>query len=118
MSALINTSYLLACFLMIVSIRSLAAPHTARRGNILGMAGMALAVVAAVMALKLPNYPLVVLIIILGAAVGTYSALKVKITALPQMIAAFNGLGGLAAVCIALSEVISSSPKTSTIPSA
>lgn len=111
MSALINTSYLLACFLMIVSIRSLAAPHTARRGNILGMAGMTLAVVAAVMALKLPNYPLVVLIIILGAAVGTYSALKVKITALPQMIAAFNGLGGLAAVCIALSEVISSSPK-------
>lgn len=111
MSALINTSYLLACFLMIVSIRSLAAPHTARRGNILGMAGMALAVAAAAMALRLPNYPLVVLIIILGAAVGTYSALKVKITALPQMIAAFNGLGGLAAVCIALSEVISSSPK-------
>ncbi len=111
MDNLVHASNLLACFLLIISIRSLASPRTARLGNILGMIGMGLAIIAALITFNLPNYPLTVTVITLGAAVGIYIALKVKITALPQMIAAFNGLGGLAAVCIATSEVISSSPE-------
>ena len=112
MTSFVNASYLLSCLLLILAIRSLAAPRTARIGNWLGMLGMAIAIIAAMISLKLPNYPLTITVIVLGAAVGIYSAFKVKITALPQMIAAFNGLGGLSAVCIALSEVLSSSPKT------
>lgn len=112
MAIFVNASYLISCLLLILAIRSLASPRTARLGNFLGMVGMALAIIAAMISLHLPNYPLAITVIVAGAVVGIYSALKVKITALPQMIAAFNGLGGLAAVCIAISEVISDSPKT------
>lgn len=111
MPALVNISYLTACALMIASIRSLASPQTARFGNFLGMTGMALAVIAAVISLKLPNYPLTLTVILSGAAIGVYTAFRIKITALPQMVAALNGLGGLAAACVALSEVLAFSPQ-------
>ncbi len=110
MDGFIHAANILACFLLIISIRSLASPRTARLGNILGMTGIALTIVAALIAFNQPDYPLTIAVITLGAAVGIYAAMKVKITALPQMIAVLNGLGGLAAVCIALSEVISASP--------
>ena len=111
MSSLINISYLLSCVLLILSIRSLASPKTAKTGNLLGIIGITSIIVTSFISLKIPNLPLTITIIILGAGVGVYSSMKVKITALPQMIAIFNGLGGLAAVCIALSEALSFSQK-------
>lgn len=111
MTFIINLSYFSACILMILSIRSLAAPATARYGSILGMSGIALAIAATFASARIPNYSLAVAVLAAGAVIGILSALKVKITALPQMVAAFNGLGGLAAVCIAVSEVLSGSPK-------
>ena len=92
-------SYLLASILFILSIRGLASPKTAREGNLLGMAGMLIADIA-----------LTIGVIIVGGMIGTYSALHVKMTSLPQMIAAFNGLGGLSAVLISLAEIIAGSP--------
>ena len=111
MSSLINISYLLSCVLLILSIRSLASPKTAKTGNLLGIIGITSIIATSFISLKIPNIPLTIAIIILGAGIGVYSSMKVKITVLPQMIAVFNGLGGLAAVCIALSETLSSSQK-------
>jgi len=95
--------------MMILAIKMLATPQTARKGNLIGIAGMFWAIIAALVSLRLNNYVMPIVVILSGAAIGIYVAFKVKITALPQMIAALNGLGGLAAVFIALSEVISKS---------
>ena len=83
---LLPFSYLLASVLFILSIRGLASPKTAREGNLLGMLGMTIAII-----------------------ITLYFALKVKMTSLPQMIAAFNGLGGLSAVFISLAEILAGS---------
>ncbi|MBR4106791.1 MAG: NAD(P)(+) transhydrogenase (Re/Si-specific) subunit beta [Alphaproteobacteria bacterium] len=105
----VNTSYLIANTCMILAIKMLATPHTARRGNLVGIMGMFWAIVAALVSLQLDNYWLPIMVILSGAAVGIFMALRVQITALPQMIAILNGLGGLAAVFIAISEVLSRS---------
>ncbi len=103
----LSFSYLLASILLILSIRGLASPETARRGNILGIIGMALAILTTLYSPLVSEYKWVLLMIVLGGIIGTISALKVKMTSLPQMIAAFNGLGGLSSVFIAAAEIIS-----------
>ncbi len=102
--------YLAAGCLFILSIRGLASPQTARSGNVLGIIGMALSVGATVWFLPLFHYGAVLAAICAGGIVGTISALKVKMTALPQMIAAFNGLGGLASALIGLAEILQATP--------
>ena len=94
-NSLLLVSYLLSAVLFILSIRSLAAPDTARKGNLLGIFGMLLAIGATLFSSLVSDTLWVGLALIVGALIGSYFALKVKMTALPQMIAAFNGLGGL-----------------------
>ena len=108
-NSLLLISYLLSAVLFILSIRSLAAPDTARKGNLLGIFGMILAIGATLFSSLVSDTLWVGLALIVGALIGSYFALKVKMTALPQMIAAFNGLGGLSAVLIALAEILSGS---------
>ncbi len=110
MTWLIPFSYLAASTMFILAIRGLASPQTARRGNILGMAGMVLAVAATMSSAQINSRALPLGVILLGGMVGTFGALKVKMTSLPQMVAAFNGLGGLSAVLISLAEIIEGSP--------
>lgn len=105
----VNSSYLIANACMILAIKMLATPQTSRKGNLIGIMGMFWAITAALISLHLSNYMLPIIVIMIGGGVGIYAACKVKITALPQMIAILNGLGGLAAVFISLSEVISQS---------
>lgn len=109
MTWLIPCSYLASSIMFILAIRGLSSPQTARRGNLLGMGGMILAVAATMSSASAENWFLPLGVILLGGMVGTYSALKVKMTSLPQMVAAFNGLGGLSAVFIALAEILSGS---------
>lgn len=106
---LLPFSYLLASVLFILAIRGLASPYTARRGNILGMLGMLIAVSATVWSPLVSEYLCSFAAIAAGGIIGVYIAFKVKMTSLPQMIAAFNGLGGLAAVFIALAEILAGS---------
>ena len=108
-NSLLLVSYLLSAVLFILSIRSLAAPDTARKGNLLGIFGMLLAIGATLFSSLVSDTLWVGLALIVGALIGSYFALKVKMTALPQMIAAFNGLGGLSAVLISLAEILSGS---------
>ena len=104
-NAILSCSYLIASALCILAIRGLASPRTARSGNILGMVGMSVAVIATLSLPAITDIRWILAAIAAGALIGIFSALKVKMTALPQMIAAFNGLGGLAAVFISASEI-------------
>jgi NAD(P) transhydrogenase subunit beta len=93
--------YLIASILFILALRGLSSPRTARLGNIYGIAGMVIAVVTTLLTPHVVSYWLIVAGIIIGGAVGTYIALQIQMTALPQLVAAFHSLVGLAAVCVA-----------------
>lgn len=97
--------YLIAGCLFILSIRGLSSPRTAQTGNWLGMAGMLLAVDGTLLALPEQNHVWIFTTILIGGIIGVVGGLKVKITALPQMIAVFNGVGGLSSALVGLAEV-------------
>ncbi|MDD4556370.1 MAG: NAD(P)(+) transhydrogenase (Re/Si-specific) subunit beta [Alphaproteobacteria bacterium] len=103
--SIVSASYLFAGLLFILSIRGLASPETARRGNFFGFMGTMIAIAATLYSPVTNEYLWVFLAILLGAIVGIFSALKVKMTSLPQMIALLNGTGSLVSVLIALAEI-------------
>ena len=108
-ASLVSAAYLLSCILFILSIRGLASPETARKGNLLGIAGMSVAVGITFFSPEIKDIYWILLAILIGGLIGTTSAFKVKMTSLPQMVAAFNGLGGLSSVFISLAEITSGS---------
>jgi NAD(P) transhydrogenase subunit beta len=88
----------------ILALRFLSSPKRARQGNLLGAAGMALAIAVTLAQDGLENYLLIAIGIVIGAVVGVIGARSVKMTAMPQMVALFNGVGGGAVALIALAE--------------
>ena len=101
--------YLAAGVLFILGLRGLGSPRTARRGNLLAAIGMLLAIVVTIAAII--DEPEVVwgTIIagsIVGGGIGAYLALRVQMTAMPQLVAAFNGFGGGASALVASAEVV------------
>jgi len=94
-------SYLIAAICFIMALRGLSSPETARLGNIYGIAGMIIAVVTTLVTPHVVSFWLIVVGILIGGAIGTYIALRIQMTALPQLVAAFHSLVGLAAVCVA-----------------
>ena len=93
--------YLIASVCFILALRGLSSPRTARIGNFYGIAGMVIAVVTTLLTPHVVSYWLILAGIVIGGAVGTYIALNIQMTALPQLVAAFHSLVGLAAVCVA-----------------
>ncbi len=93
--------YLIASVCFILALRGLSHPKTSRQGNIFGMVGMGLAVLATVAAPDVVSYVPILIAILIGGAVGTAIALRIQMTALPQLVAAFHSLVGLAAVFVA-----------------
>jgi H+-translocating NAD(P) transhydrogenase subunit beta len=93
--------YLVASICFIMALRGLSSPETARGGNFYGIAGMVIAVLTTLAAPEVVSYWLIVLGIVIGGAIGAYIALRIQMTALPQLVAAFHSLVGLAAVCVA-----------------
>jgi len=96
--------YILAFALFIQGLRGLSGPTTAVRGNRIAAAGMAIAVIATLLNVNEGNWALIVIGVALGAAVGVPAARQVKMTAMPQMVALFNGVGGGAVFLISWSE--------------
>ncbi len=94
-------AYLISGVFFILALRGLSSPETARRGNIYGISGMVIAIVATLLLPGIESYVLIVLGILIGGIIGTSIALKIKMTALPQLIAGFHSLVGLAAVMVA-----------------
>jgi len=101
--------YLVAAILFILSLRGLSSPVTARRGNQFGMAGMLVAVLDTFAASHMGagGYGLIVLAIIVGGSTGVMVARSIQMTALPQLVAAFHSLVGLAAVFVAAAALYS-----------
>src|SRR5271166_2596788 len=93
--------YLIASVCFILALRGLSSPETARVGNIYGIAGMVIAVLTTLMTPHVVSFWLIIFGILIGGSVGTYIALRIQMTALPQLVAAFHSLVGLAAVCVA-----------------
>jgi NAD(P) transhydrogenase subunit beta len=112
----INSAYLVASMLFILGIRGLSHPRTARRGNVLASIGMLIAVVATLLNPEIDNYGLIAVGIAIGAVIGVVSARAVKMTAMPQMVALFNGVGGGAVALVALSEYHNLIPDPGEIP--
>ncbi|HKK30049.1 MAG TPA: NAD(P)(+) transhydrogenase (Re/Si-specific) subunit beta [Alphaproteobacteria bacterium] len=97
----INLAYLVSAICFILAIRGLASPEGARTGNLIGMIGMAIAIGATLLLPQITTFIMVLGGIAIGGAIGMFVALRVKITELPQLVAMFNSLVGLAAVFIA-----------------
>jgi NAD(P) transhydrogenase subunit beta len=106
---LINLGYFIGALAFVWGLRQLSSPDTARRGNILAGAGMILAIAVT---LILPiagapnNYSWIAGGLIIGGIIGWVSAKQVQMTAMPQMVSIFNGLGGACAMVLALLELI------------
>ncbi len=98
---LAGLAYLIAAICFIMALRSLSHPETARRGNLLGVVGMIVAVVTTLLKPEVVSYPMLAAGVLIGGAIGTAIALLIQMTALPQLIAAFHSLVGMAAVLVA-----------------
>jgi len=104
----IALAYLLAAVLFILGLKQLSNPRGARRGNQTAAVGMVIALLATIPLLHFTTAGIVVTILglAIGAPVGAISARRVHMTAMPQMVAAFNGVGGGAAALVAISELL------------
>jgi H+-translocating NAD(P) transhydrogenase subunit beta len=94
-------AYLVAAVCFILALRGLSSPETSRAGNLYGMVGMAIAIVTTLLLPEVESYWLIILGIVIGGAIGTAIALRIQMTALPQLVAAFHSLVGMAAVFVA-----------------
>ena len=100
-------AYLVAAVCFILALRGLSHPETSRRGNILGMAGMAIAIVITLVQPGMGRYHWIILAIAIGGGIGAYIARGIAMTALPQLVAAFHSLVGMAAVFVAAAALYS-----------
>ena len=94
--------YLLAAVLFIFTLRGLSSPTSSKWGNFFGILGMIVAIVTTILMIPEIDYVLATSAIIIGGTIGTVIALRLQMTALPQLVAAFHSLVGLAAVFVAM----------------
>jgi len=102
--------YLIASILFIFGIKQLSSVKTARQGNLISAIGMLIAIVATLFDQKIVNYELIIIGLIIGSIVGAIFALKVEMTAMPQMVALFNGFGGGASLLVAAADYYKEAP--------
>jgi NAD(P) transhydrogenase subunit beta len=124
---LINIVYVVAAVLFIYDLRWMSHPRTAVRGNLTGMLGMLLAIVATLFSERF-EWSYILIGVAVGSLIGAVAALRVKMTAMPEMVGLFNGFGGAASVLVAgsaliaavtsLTETATSQMKVATVASA
>jgi NAD(P) transhydrogenase subunit beta len=95
-------AYLVSAVLFIFALKGLTHPRTARRGNFLGMAGMAIAIIATLMGANISSYGFIIAGVAGGAVIGAILAFRVQMTAMPQLVAALHSFVGMAAVLVAI----------------
>lgn len=93
--------YLVSAVCFILALKGLSSPASARSGNLFGIAGMAIAVATTLMDPAVSGYAMILIAVGVGAGIGTVIALRIQMTAMPQLVAAFHSLVGLAAVLVA-----------------
>ena len=107
--SILEITYVVASVLFIFGLKMLSHPLTARRGNILAAFGMGFAIVATILFHKkdgepIGNIPLILIAVVIGTIIGLLIAKRVKMTAMPQLVSFFNGMGGAAAALISMME--------------
>ncbi len=95
---LTTVAYIGASILFILSLGGLSNQETAKRGNIYGIVGMAIAIIATILATTIEDYTILIGAVIVGGAIGTIVAAKVEMTQMPQLVAILHSFVGLAAV--------------------
>ena len=97
--------YLISGILFILALRGLSSPETSRQGNLFGILGMTLAIIVTFLSIDIifNSFVFVIIVFVLGGGIGTIIAYRISMTAMPQLIAGFHSLVGLAAVLVALS---------------
>lgn len=100
-------AYLIASVCFILSIRGLSSPNTAHRGNLIGIIGMAIVIITTILKPEVVSYAWILIALVLGGLVGSIISLKIKMTALPQLMALFHSFVGLAAVFISTAAYLS-----------
>jgi NAD(P) transhydrogenase subunit beta len=110
-SSLTVVSYIGATILFILSLGGLSHPETARRGNLFGIVGMALAVLATVLGPRVTpaGYPWIIGALVVGASIGLFAAKKVQMTQMPELVAAMHSLVGLAACLVGFASYVDTS---------
>ncbi|MFN0174058.1 MAG: NAD(P)(+) transhydrogenase (Re/Si-specific) subunit beta [Saprospiraceae bacterium] len=108
-SFLLELSYLIGSITFIIGLKQLSGPDTARQGNLLAAAGMGIAILATILfhqkeGQPIGNIPWILGAMGVGTVIGWLMAMKVKMTAMPQMVSFFNGMGGACAAIISLVE--------------
>ena len=93
--------YLVSAVCFILALRGLSSPESARKGNILGVTGMLIAAGVTLLDPSILSFELIISGVLIGGAIGTFIALRIQMTALPQLVACFHSLVGLAAVFVA-----------------
>ena len=109
----INFLYLISAVLFTIGLKMLSSPKTARKGNFWAAVGMLIAIVGTLAEKEIITYEWIIAGLIFGSAIGAYLAKTVKMTAMPQMVAALNGFGGGASAIVAFAEFL----RTTTVPS-
>jgi H+-translocating NAD(P) transhydrogenase subunit beta len=115
-SDVVRIAYIVAFSLFIYGIRQGTHPTTAKRGNLIAAGGMAIAVAATLAQDVIGNWGLIALGIAVGTTVGVVASRRVQMTAMPQMVALYNGVGGGAVALIAWSEYRDAIQTSATIP--
>jgi len=100
----IALAYLLSAVLFIVGLKRLSSPRTARRGNMIGAAGMLIAIVATLLDKEIVGWTWILVGAVVGSVAGLLFAYRVKMTGMPQMVALLNGFGGGASALVATDE--------------
>ncbi len=100
MGIFIQFSYIVAAALFIFGLKQLSSPATARRGNMISSLGMLIAIVAALLDQGIVDYKWIAIGFVAGGAIGAAAARLVQMTAMPEMVALFNGFGGLASLLV------------------
>jgi len=103
MEQFVNLSYIVAAILFVFGIKMLGRAETARKGNLVSSVGMGLAVLVTLLESGL-HYPLIAAALVLGSAIGLVAAKRVQMTGMPELVALFNGFGGLASLLVGLAE--------------
>ncbi len=102
----VEAAYLIAAILFVLGLKSLGRPRTAPRGNLLGASGMFIAVVATLLDRTIVDFSVLIGGLVVGSTVGVALALRVRMTAMPQLVALFNGFGGGASALVALASFV------------
>ena len=105
MTVLINLAYILASVLFILGIKMLGNASTARRGNLISSVGMLVAVVATLASTEIVSYSWIIAGLVIGSLIGVFAAKTVQMTGMPELVALFNGFGGLSSLLVGWAEV-------------